>query len=241
MRVAVCLSGQPRHPDLSIPSIISNLVKPNKADVFFHTWWNENLCGKDFDSTQPQQIGKIGKWHIETAYFLNMLNSSLSLIEEPKQFNQASTLKSAPTANQNAMCSVFYSQWKVGQLKRDYEQFNDFKYDIVIRTRMDMFIGAPIIIEALENNTVLLASKWQDIRQVNIPGLGDYTMDDNFAVATSETIDKYLTVYPNIQRLNSLINPPFAENYLGWHCKTDNSMIVKTRNFPIEISQRMIR
>ena len=140
------------------------------------------------------------------------------------------------------MCSVFYSQWSSGELKKSYESDHGFVYDTVIRTRLDMYVAEPIDLkqfESLKNDNLILASKWQDIRQVNIPGLGDYTMDDNFAISSSSNIDKFLDVYPNMLELNSVINPPFAENYLGWNCRKKHKLKVITRDFNIEIVQRM--
>jgi hypothetical protein len=240
MRVALCLSGQPRDLTRCVPTLIRNVIEPNNADVFYHTWWDENLKGRPFDSSQPHQIGSVGSWDPDTLLFLDYLKPRKSIVEKPMIFD-TSKLRSAPTANQNSMSSIFYSQWKVGLIKQEFEKDNNFMYDAVIRTRFDILYDEKIKIEDVEikPNTVVLASKWQDIRQVFIPGLGDYTMDDNFAISDSDTMNKYLSVFPNMETLNTKIHPPFAENYLGWHCRKDNNMKVETKNYTIEISHRV--
>jgi hypothetical protein len=240
MRIALVLSGQPRNLSKCFPSLFKYLIELNSPDIFYHAWWDENLIGTNFDSAQPNQVGLVGSWDPDTLQLLELLNSKKSLVEKPINFD-VSRLNSAPTANQNSMSSIFYSQWKSGLLKQSYERENKFVYDAVIRTRFDLIYNEKIKIEdiLIKPETVVLASKWQDIRQVFIPGLGDYTMDDNFAIGDSITIDKYLSVFPQMEELNTKIHPPFAENYLGWHCKKDNSIQVETQKFSIEISHRV--
>ena len=240
MRVAVCLSGQPRQLDKCIDTLLRDVIVPNNADVFYHTWWDESLDGTPFDSAQPHQIGSVGKWDSTNIKILETLNAKNSIIQKPMNFI-VSGLRSSPTANQNSMCSVFYSQWRSGLLKSKYENDNNFKYDVVIRARLDIVYNGVIDINniGIKSSTLVLANKWQDIRQSLIPGLGDYTMDDNFAIGDSATMDTYLSVYPNMANLNAKIHVPFAENYLGWHCKKDNNIQVETHNFLIEISHRI--
>ena len=40
MRVALCLSGQMRSFERTFDSINENLIKPNNADVFIHSWFD---------------------------------------------------------------------------------------------------------------------------------------------------------------------------------------------------------
>ena len=220
----------------------SNFIDVNNADVFFHSWWDESLVGTPFDSTQPLQTGKVGVWANDTLPILNSIGAKKYLIEKPRTFPEASGFRSSPTANQHSMCSVFYSQWKAGELKREYENEHKFVYDIVVRTRLDMVFNSKVSVTDLKikPGTLILASKWQDIRQVFIPGLGSYTMDDNFVVGDSATVDKYLSVFPRMKELNDKIWPPFAENYLGCNCKIDQGILTETKNFDIEISHRII-
>ena len=42
MKVALCLSGQARNATAMAPLIIKNIIEPNNADVFFHTWYDED-------------------------------------------------------------------------------------------------------------------------------------------------------------------------------------------------------
>ena len=42
MRVAVCLSGQPRNALITYEYIFQNIIQPNNADVFIHMNYDEN-------------------------------------------------------------------------------------------------------------------------------------------------------------------------------------------------------
>lgn len=241
MRIALILSGQPRSLSKCLPGLKKYLIEPNTPDIFYHTWWDRDLIGKPFDSAQPHQIGTVGKWSPDTDDLLDSIEYTSRLVEKPMDFEISKHMVHAPTANQNSMCSIFYSQWKAGMLKKEYEQANNFVYDVVIRARFDLVYDDYIIVEKLDvqKGTLILAAKWQDIREVFIPGLGDYTMDDNIAIGKSEDLDNYLNVFPNILRLNGIVRPPFAENYLGWYCKKENSLKTVTHDFKLEIAHRL--
>ena len=40
MKIALCLSGQPRIVSTALDSLQFDLIEPNKCDVFIHTWCN---------------------------------------------------------------------------------------------------------------------------------------------------------------------------------------------------------
>ena len=60
MRIALCLSGQPRFFEKCSQSLIDNLIDIYNPDIFAHAWWDDNLCGKNFDTSQTHQEGKVG-------------------------------------------------------------------------------------------------------------------------------------------------------------------------------------
>jgi hypothetical protein len=242
MKIAVCLTGQPRHLRFSLPTIKSNLIDENYADVFVHTWWDEKLDGTLFDSSQPQQIGIVGKWNKADFEMVNTLNAKNILVENPRSFPESNSYKTAPTAKQDSLSSKYYAQYKVKELLENYEKEHGFEYDIIIKARIDLCCKKPVNVSTLtfEDGTLILASKWQDGRQGYVPGLGDYTMDDNIAIGKRKDMKIYLNVFPNMKTLNSKISPPFAENYLGWHCRNDHGLKIKTFPFDIDIAHRLI-
>ena len=46
MKIALCLSGQPRFINECAPFILKNICEGYDADVFFHLWFDENLQNK---------------------------------------------------------------------------------------------------------------------------------------------------------------------------------------------------
>lgn len=242
MRIALCLSGQPRFLSTCVPLLIKHLIEPNKADVFIHTWWSKETVNQKFDTSIPYQANAVGTSEENVPELIDSLKPVSFLIESPRVFDKAEKLIGAPTAKPSSLCSNFYSQMTSLKLKKQYEEENNFKYDVVIRARIDLWYGGDIVIENLgaDFSTLVLYSGWQNQRQVMIPGLGDYTMDDNFAMSSSEIMDKYGEVYSRMEEINKHINPPFAENYLGWNCKKMHDLKVTTVDIPIDIMQRLM-
>jgi hypothetical protein len=242
MRIAVCLSGQPRFLKECFPKLVQNLIIPNNADVFYHTWWDENVVNTAFDSSQVRQDGKVGSFTSDIPDLLEKLDAKSFIIEPPKNFQETDSFNTSPNAKQSSLCSAFYSQWQCGKLKAQYEADHSFKYDIVVRARFDLYYSKIIKLDELtilEDNIILESTK-QDKRQTFIPGLGDYTMDDTFAVSNSDNMDKYFSLYTRMKEINDIINPPYGENYTGWNCKKIHGLKVSTENFGVEIAQRLM-
>lgn len=141
MKVALCLQG------LSIGSndkgnsvdshncmdlMYKNIIEPNNADVFIHTWnTNDNSIQK------LKQIYKPKK----------------SLFEEQIMFDEMNS-------KYHSTKSRWYSQMKSIELKKQYEQENKFIYDFVLISRFDCFYKTLINFSTL-NSTNFYASNWK--------------------------------------------------------------------------------
>ena len=61
MKIALCLSGQPRGIPYSCQQILDNIINVNEnVDVFLHTWFDPNDIGKSYGSAQPHQDNHVG-------------------------------------------------------------------------------------------------------------------------------------------------------------------------------------
>lgn len=244
MRVAVCLSGQPRYIEQCAPLVRKHLIEPNSADVFVHTWFDESRVGSLYDTSQPHQANIVGYVDPRTLEHLGTLGARVLQTEPQRSFeHHEKVLRGAPSAKVSSVCSNFYSQWRVNSIFRKWARENSQEYDVIVRARIDLWYGGDIVIDNIcrdFSSELVLASVWQNKRETFIPGLGDYTMDDNIVISSPENIDKYCQVFPNMITLNSQIDPPFAENYLGWHCKKSHNMRVVTERLPVEIMHRII-
>lgn len=229
MRVALCISGQPRGVQKNVAHLIENIIHPtNIKDIFIHTWFSEDYVGKPFDSSQPQNTNNIGVWDKDTLKFLETLDPISIIAEPPKLFDEFSHLGGPSTAVQTKLASGAYSIYKANQLKLEYEIKNNFKYDLVVRARLDC------IYETKYNLKNFLCDNWQKMLHVAeihqtmrthdsypISEGGTYSsLSDTFAYGSSEVVDVFCSVYPNFEKINKLIYPySYAECYYGYQVR----------------------
>jgi hypothetical protein len=162
MEVALCLSGQPRSFELSYKYLKHFIIDEyNIKDVFCHFWWNpeNNSQGslaswsatriKDNQYTSKGNILDIlSNYYFPKKISFNHPNINLPLskekLEEYRSLYQHE--KNLPWSEYdeeykiyayNHLKSIIESQYKVNQLKIEYEQQRGKKYDLVVRTRYD--------------------------------------------------------------------------------------------------------
>lgn len=177
MKVALCLSGQPRFVKEVAPHIVKNLCEGYDVDVFFHLWFDEDL------QTKPYKYGGSGKWEdqripstaIDDA--LKIYGPKLYKVEKSKVFKD-STMKTDycyyPDGNLvpwskhwkeetepnyitrmvNNWMSYHYGLNQVNLLRKEYEYANDFKYDWVVKCRTDSVVQTKIRYEDYDPNVV---------------------------------------------------------------------------------------
>jgi len=221
MRIALCLSGQPRGLPLSLQALRHGLDVDN-MDVFFHAWYDPSTIGTAYDSAQAHQQGRVGVVHPQTEELLLGLNPKDYLFEPQKEFPFAKAFTSSPEANQERMASIFYSIYTANMLKRKYELLNNFKYDLVIRTRYDLIYDERIDVTKyarLAKTMIITSEKFQGIRNKTDYMHGGYTLTDIFAFSSSENMDVFSDTFPHMSFINTRINPPYGENYLGFRVR----------------------
>jgi len=124
MRIAVCISGQPRTWKTAAKNIKNYFDLPGVTiDYFIHTWDTNSY--RDLNDTSDKKMDyKITKE--EADEIKNIYNPILMEFEkyDCTRFQRWNAL--------------FYSFMKSVWLKKKYELENDFEYDIVIKTRFDI-------------------------------------------------------------------------------------------------------
>lgn len=221
MKIALCLSGQPRGLPLSLTSLRYGLNVDN-MDVFFHAWFDPNTVGQPYDSAQSSQEGRVGIVHPDTEKLLLDLNPKDYIFEPQREFAFARQFRQLPEANQEKMVSIFYSIYTANMLKRKYELLNGFKYDLVIRTRYDLMYKNRIDVTKYIEQTktsIVTSEKFQGLRNDSQYVHGEYTLTDIFAFSSSENMDVFCDTYPHMSFINTRINPPYGENYLGFRVR----------------------
>lgn len=151
MRIALCLSGQPRFFKVAHRYLEANLIRMNPGvDVFIHTWeYPELMRGNSF-SGASWNLGRTDVYlgHQETVRELTKTYNpkvlETSKVSEVPQKNWVEY----PLTNGENLAEVthlmFYTMKKSVQLAKSYSETQGFEYDLVIRTRFDVAPLSPI-------------------------------------------------------------------------------------------------
>lgn len=130
-RCAVCFSGQPR----TWKSLVYVLKKyfsndGYEFDFFIHSY-NYN--------TYKNETRKL----ITEVLDVDIVRNELSIAYSPKGI----IVDHDSTEVDVAWHSLFKSMYNANQLKKEYENLHNFKYDLVIKTRLDMYFEREFFIE----------------------------------------------------------------------------------------------
>ncbi len=243
MKIAICLSGQPRFLDIGFHFLQRYLINPNiqhEIDFFIHSWYDSDEVGNFFDSAQESQKSMVGKISVDSDKLLiNYYKPKKFIIEPQKNFDKyTKKLKTSTNAKQNILCSLFYSMYMANNLKKDYEIQNNFIYDIVLRTRTDIVYFNEIIFDNYINNlnNISVPKKYfldqESFNNKNKP------MPDIFAFSNSRNMDIFCSVYPEFLNLNSEIDPVYGENYLGEWVRNKNKLNISPIDCNLTFVQR---
>lgn len=247
MKIALCLSGQPRSLVGGCSMLKQSLIEPsNITDVFVHLWYDSSMDGKPFNSSQPHLDSNIGTWLPDSdKYVREQLNPISMLVEPQRDMNEFSHLKDVPgRANQKALASMFCSVTKANNLRKEYEEVNNIKYDIIVRSRIDHTYYKPVDVRAFFNETdkdcVYVPHNHQYMRDhhnlVANSGLSYASMSETFIFANPENMDKVCEVFPNFEKIYEDVYPEnFAEQYIGYQVRGVYKLKVTSVDAPYDI------
>lgn len=209
MKIALCLSGQPRVVDQGFHNIKQSILDKNDVDVFIHTWFDSNnlstnsvIPGRECHTLDPLAIEKLE----------NFYQPKKLLVEKPKRwkrsygfpdkcFTDAWTwalevnggLDIAKEYINNITHSMFYSMMMSNLIKEQYSSEQNIEYDLVIRNRIDFSPHVVLDLSKVKlDNDVLV---YQDLKQPN--GM----ISDWFGMGTTNTMNVFCGVYNHIGQL----------------------------------------
>lgn len=173
MKIALCLYGQIRSFDLVKESLILNLLNVHNPDVFIHFW---NLYDSSIKVNEGQfnhvngviEYGNFNESSIDE--ILNLLKPKIFKVDEPMSFAQNTE-------------SMFYSIEQSNELKSEYESRYNFRYDLVIMSRID-----------LHHNRELSLLNNDSLNLINRPG-GCGGLNDWLFYGRSEIIDSVSKIF----------------------------------------------
>ena len=202
-KIALLYSGQPRHLKEAFPNHHDTFWKPNNSyqiDVFAHMWYDEKWIGNYF----WDQYKDRGRWEADLKEFMqDNWNPKAITFEEPKEFEPEDIVPDPRFPHPvNNIISQFYSISQANDLKKKYEDENNFKYDVVVRLRTDEYFQRPLgPINEYNLDSINVLKEWAHV---------EHGINDHFAFGSSELMDKYLDVYENfveIAEMGAEINP----------------------------------
>ena len=176
MKIALCLSGQPRCFEQGFEYYKKNLLDHYDVTVFCHVW--QTPKAKDiFDLYKP------AKFAVEAP-----LDNDLSKYTRvpPPQPNWKVKDPARATWNQQ------YALMKANELKMEHEFENKMYYDWVIRARYDFALNVVIPFETLDNSKLYIPN----CRMTPARDFGN----DQFAFSSSRHMNSYADSFNNIDK-----------------------------------------
>jgi hypothetical protein len=155
---------------------ISNLLDVDNIDFFIHSW-DTNLHDKFLEKYNPKKI------KTEPQIVFKM----------PKHLPD------------NLRTQSHYSRWysvrESLNLKSEFESENEFKYDLVILTRFDLYWLRPFDFSTLDTNKIHF--DWCTVNGRKYGGIRAKEWPDRIMCGNSENMDSFKTLYENLTEYTS--------------------------------------
>jgi hypothetical protein len=214
VKVAVCISGQPRHFKKG-HHFFEKAFAGMDVDYFIHSWYDESSVGEELVPGSNPVYHSTG-WHVEED-----TDKGLITLYNPKRYVFEKQIKFVPRMDfssnmktkqkpENFM-SMVYSRKEVGKLLEGYVQETGKKYDWVFFTRTDVAVMRSIEgeIKNLPNSMILTA---------HVPGEGWNVIfnNDPFVGGNYETMIYWSKLY-DYYETHWLSGIPFCAHRLQHH------------------------
>ena len=209
MRTAICISGELRSYDITAEELRHHIINPLNADVFIYSWdtisgtWKTRNASNIYnnflvDDVRHEEPAETLKRNLEALY------SPISMVLEPFKEEYKNNIENVSRPqeliddpNLSKWCqhdlAMFYTMYKCNELKKQYEQENNFKYDLVIKIRTDIrfpHLGSlKASLQDMCKNTLWYWPK--DHNEAHV-------VSDKFAFSTSEIMDYYSSVFTKL-------------------------------------------
>lgn len=201
MKTALCLSGLIRDFATSGHTYNKFIAEPLGATIFIHTWRNTNEpAGTRFAGSSGSRIEN------KKDFFKNIFPNNEVILEE-EIYPPQDVLTSPRTS-----AIMYYTIHQANELKKKYEKENNFKFDLVIRARMDFFLESQLPYEevsaAIENKKIIytginLLHKGRESGRNNWNYSGKYGVDDQFIFGSSPALDIVCDTFLNRTNLHN--------------------------------------
>lgn len=215
MKVALLFSGQIRDYYNYIENNYKYIIDPLKPDIFM-SLWDLKLDNHEVEDCIKQYQPMVTK----------IIDKKINNILEKN-----SKLKNTCYVLVHRIIGQLYQINQCSLLKQEYEKINNFKYDVVIRHRLDLNIKDNVsqYIKLLDENTII------------VPTGGDHVggLNDTFAFGPSVMMDTYMDLYNHMEVLNCLL-PFHAERSLRQWLININKIRILRVFLPTQFRERSV-
>lgn len=190
MRIALCLSGMPRTVHEGHKKLFDSFIKKYNPDIFIHTWLDNPHQGPwERVYTYEERVKQISdilslykpkSFHIDKSHIVQDYYKDYSSIFLQNNISQGATVMRY-IYNPHSM---YESNYLVNELKKKYENQNNFIYDYVVRTRMDVDLRDSINFEDIDTSYINIDNNKNPIYDSSIVELSEV-----FAVSSSKNMD----------------------------------------------------
>ena len=246
MKIALCLSGQPRNAIQTSQRIKQTIIDGNDVDVFLHCWYDPNNL--DYGKRTPGHWGRSCETDMDkklldiyapkSFYFekpKHWENSNIKVTEEniKKCFdyglNDPNGVEYFEKYTVNRCYSQCYSKMVVNFLRENYSIENNVKYDFVITLRYD--VSPSIKIDFLNSKFESDVLYYQDLNQPS--GM----ISDWFGMGSPKIMNVWSSLYyhfePVYHQVMSEENIWCVELLLRNHLKNNQ---IKTKSVDLGVS-----
>jgi hypothetical protein len=199
MRVAVCFSGGLRNFKHTFLNFNKYLITPLNADVFLYGCENKDGVKQNIED-------------------FNILFKPKSFIINNKRFYEK--LSNDYPGILKSFIPQMFNIKECYELVKDYENKNNFKYDIIIRARLDCFFFREITnneIESAVSGKLIMPIEWA-FKEVH-----PLAETDQFLISNRKNYEIYTSLYENIYDYYPNINHP--ESIIGCHINKKNLIV----------------
>ena len=224
MKVAICISGEPRNVHKGFAHIEPQLLVHNDCDVFIHVQFDPERVGKSYINAG----GHVASVPLEANILdeIQRLYKPVHMLSEPpKDIDERNYVERAyPAIKPLSSLRQKYSAMIAHKLRREHTERTGTEYDAVIRLRFDYALQSPII-----------ADKF-DLSVVNVPNRCPHRggIDDTFAIGNEVNMNVYGELFNHIQELYDSGVPFCDEILLGQHL-AKNNIPVKLHNISYDL------
>lgn len=215
MKVALCLSGQPRfYNSASYDSIKKEILDVYHPDVFIHMWFKKNY---EYNCAPWSGLTNVTIPNTAVDEIIKLYNPKKIKVDEPKEFTEFVYDDGYLSKN---IPSMLYSLKQSFYLKEEYQAEKNIKYDWIIRARFDTIISDLPDLITLDNNKFYAPNN----RSWNPSAICDsfYFCNNNVASTTFNLFDNikkysYLKYVPEDTLQQYLIDNKISFEKLNFH------------------------